>query len=96
MIENLHRLMIPAVMAVALVCSCTEKAPVEEVPEAETRTEVHHRVNTINEGEVRVVTSVQTGDTAKLMLWSALALGCGIVLLFAGIYTWKRNREKGE
>lgn len=33
MIENLHRLMIPAVMAVALVCSCTEKAPVEEVPE---------------------------------------------------------------
>ena len=69
---------------------------VEEVPEAETRTEVHHRVNTINEGEVRVVTSVQTGDTAKLMLWSALALGCGLVLLAAGIYTWKRNREKGE
>lgn len=69
---------------------------VEEVPEAQVRTEVHHRVNTINEGNVRVVTTVQTGDTAQLMLWSSLALGCGLVLLFAGLYTWKRNRRKGE
>lgn len=69
---------------------------VEEVPEAQVRTEVHHRVNTINEGNVRVVTTVQTGDTAKLMLWSSLALGCGLILLFAGLYTWKRNRKKGE
>ena len=37
----------------------------------------------------RVVTTVQTGDTTPLMIWSAVALGCGVILLIVGINAWK-------
>lgn len=68
---------------------------VEVVPEAEVRTEVNHRVNHVS-GGTQIVTTVQTGDTTPLMIWSAVALGCGVILLVAGLAAWKRNREKGE
>lgn len=68
---------------------------VEVVPEAVVRTEVSHRVNTVS-GGTQIVTTVQTGDTAPLMIWSAVALCCGMVLLAAGMAAWKKNREKGE
>ena len=68
---------------------------VEVVPEAVVRTEVNHRVNRVS-GGTQVVTTVQTGDTAPLMIWSAVALGCGVILFVVGMAAWKRNREKGE
>ena len=68
---------------------------VEVVPEAVVRTEVNHRVHTVS-GGTQIVTTVQTGDTAPLMIWSAVALGCGIILLVVGMTAWKRSREKGE
>ncbi len=68
---------------------------VEVVPEAEVRTEVNHRVNRVS-GGTQIVTTVQTGDTTPLMIWSAVALGCGVILLVVGLAAWKRNREKGE
>lgn len=68
---------------------------VEVVPEAVVRTEVNHRVNRVS-GGTQIVTTVQTGDTTPLMIWSAVALGCGVILLVVGMAAWKRNREKGE
>ena len=59
------------------------------------RTEVNHRVNRVS-GGTQIVTTVQTGDTTPLMIWSAVALGCGVILLVVGMAAWKRNREKGE
>ena len=68
---------------------------VEVVPEAVVRTEVNHRVNRVS-GGTQIVTTVQTGDTTPLMIWSAVALGCGVILFVVGMAAWKRNREKGE
>ena len=69
---------------------------VEEVPEAQTRTEVHHREKTVNSGVVRTVTTVQTGDAARLMLWSGVALACAVVLTGAAVFLWKKDRKKEE
>ena len=66
---------------------------VEKVPEAERRTEMNR---TTSDSDIRVVTTVQTGDAAKLMLWSGVALGCGLVLVAAAVWMRKKNNGKGE
>ena len=66
---------------------------VEKVPEAERRTVVNR---TTSDSDIRVVTTVQTGDAAKLMLWSGVALGCGLVLVVAAVWMRKKNNGKGE
>lgn len=43
-----------------------------------------------------VTTTVKTGDTAKTLLLSALALASGIVLLILGLLYLKKNREEAE
>ena len=63
------------------------------MPEAERRTVVNR---TTSDSDIRVVTTVQTGDAAKLMLWSGVALGCGLVLVAAAVWMRKKNNGKGE
>lgn len=70
---------------------------VEVVPNAAVRTETNHEVQVVSPGSVvQTVTTVKTGDAARLLLWSALALGCGAVLLVSGILLIKRREKKGE
>ena len=70
---------------------------VEVVPNAAVRTETNHEVQVVSPGSVvQTVTTVKTGDAARLLLWSVLALGCGAVLLVSGILLIKRREKKGE
>jgi hypothetical protein len=71
---------------------------VEKVAEGTTRNVVN-RVTGDNVTRTQVRNPVKTGDNTKILLFSAIALASGLVLLGLGFYSLKRRKstaEKGE
>ena len=72
---------------------------VEKVTKNSTKTEVVTNTKVVNSNTTSTVKTVKTGDTNRLLIFSALALVSGIILLILGARALKKRKDtdgKGE